>query len=77
MAMSDRDINLNRIDPLNHVHSLSNISDSVERRKEKNRKRHEKQNELKTIDEVLEEELEINEQEHIDNNDMDHIDFRA
>ncbi len=79
MTMPDRDINLGRIEPLQHVNSLTNLNDSVERRKEKkeqNRKRHEKQEQLKTIDEKLEEELEIEEEQN-DSKDMNHIDFRA
>jgi len=77
--MADRDININPIDTLHHIQGLSNLSDSVERRKEKNQKRKDSEDVLQSddIDEKLEEELEIEEKEVMADEDMDHIDFRA
>ena len=79
--MVDRDININPIDTLHHIQGLSNLSNSIERRKEKkdeNRRkdRHEVR-QSSNIDEKLEEELEVEEKEVLDDEDMDHIDFRA
>ena len=78
--MADRDININPIDTLHHIQGLSNLNDSVERRKEKNgKKRKDSEDVLQSdnIDEKLEEELEIEEKEVLADEDMDHIDFRA
>lgn len=79
--MVDRDINITPIDTLHHVQGLSNLSNSIERRKEKkdeNRRkdRHDVQQSA-DIDEKLEDELEIEEKEVLADEDMDHIDFRA
>jgi hypothetical protein len=79
--MVDRDINITPIDTLHHVQGLSNLSNSIERRKEKkdeNRRkdRHDVQQPA-GIDEKLEDELEIEEKEVLADEDMDHIDFRA
>lgn len=75
--MVDRDVNFPPIDTLHHVQGLSNLSSSVERRKEnkeeKNKDRHEVQ-ETGGIDDKLEEELE---NEVMADENMDHIDFRA
>ena len=79
--MADRDININPIDTLHHVQGLSNLSNTIERRKEKkdnNRKKdHDDVEQTADIDEKLEEELEIEEKEVLADEDMDHIDFRA
>jgi hypothetical protein len=77
--MVDRDININPIDTLHHIQGLSNLSNSIERRKEKkdgNKKDRDVQQSA-DIDEKLEEELEIEEKELLADKDMDHIDFRA
>ena len=74
--MVDRDVSITPVDTLHHVQGLSNLSSSVERRKEhkdeKNNRRHERQK-----DEKIEEELAIVEKELMADEDMDHIDFRA
>ena len=78
--MADRDLNINPIDTLHHIQGLSNLSNSVERRKEKKgKKRKDSEDVLQSddIDERLEEELEIEEKEVMADEDMDHIDFRA
>lgn len=78
--MVDRDININPVDNLHHIQGLSNLSNSVERRKEKkdeNRKHRQDVRQDEGIDDKLEEELEIEEKEVLADKDMDHIDFRA
>ena len=79
--MVDRDININPIDTLHHIQGLSNLSNSIERRKEKKdeNKRKDRHDVKQSggIDEKLEEELEIEEKEVLADEDMDHIDFRA
>lgn len=78
--MVDRDIHINPIDTLHHIQGLSNLSNSIERRKEKkdeNRKERDDARESADIDEKLEEELEIEEKEVLADKDMNHIDFRA
>jgi hypothetical protein len=80
MVMVDRDINITPIDTLHHVQGLSNLSNSVERRKEKKeekRKDHHEVQETGGIDDKLEEELENEEKEVMADENMDHIDFRA
>lgn len=78
--MVDRDININSIDTLHHIQGLSNVSNSIERRKEKkdeNRKDRDVSRQSAGIDEKIQEELEIEEKEVLADEDMDHIDFRA
>ena len=77
--MSDRDINFNNVDPLHHVHSLSRISDHAEERKNKKDKEKNEQTGRETtdIDEKLEEDLQHEEEEIKNDDDMEHIDFRA
>ena len=75
--MADRDIN---IDTLHHIQGLSNLSNSIKRRKEKKdekRKDRKVVGHLSDIDEKLEEELEIEEKEVLADKNMGHIDFRA
>ena len=79
--MVDRDINITPIDTLHHIQGLSNVSNSIERRKEKKdenkRKDRDDAKQSADIDEKLEEELEIEEKEVLADKDMNHIDFRA
>lgn len=78
--MVDRDINFTPVDPLHHVQGLSNLSNSVERRKEKKDEKRKDSYEVEQTDDIdkkLEEELENEEKEVMADKDMDHIDFRA
>ena len=78
--MVDRDINFTPIDTLHHVQGLSNLSNSVERRKEKKDEKRKDRHEVgqtDDIDEKLEEELENEEKEVMADENMKHIDFRA
>jgi len=79
--MADRDIKFTPIDSLHHVQGLSNLSNSIERRKEK--KDENKRNaghevrQTDDFDEKLDQEIEIEEKEVMTDKDMDHINFRA